>query len=235
LSRSIDEFLSDRPDFIDVGRVSIAQVLIGCEKEKSLLARDNNWYSLLRDRIKADLDRNVCPPVIVTFNYDLSLDKSLYNFLSSSFKQFREMKTLDNAVRIFHVHGRLGYLDYETEQPQRRAYGKTTLPNEILEASRGIRIMSELDDDYGRDMVCAQQAIAKAERVIFLGFGYDETNLERLRITDWKIGKFHGTAFKLDERHRYKLLAHSKKNLTLGKIDCSIYDYLQRSPNCWTY
>ena len=87
-ARSIDEFLADRIEFIDVGRASIAQVLIMHEDDKLLRMRDDNWYGLLRNRIKKDIDRNSFSPVIVTFNYDLSLDKFLYDFLSSTFPRY---------------------------------------------------------------------------------------------------------------------------------------------------
>jgi len=136
LSRSIDEFLGDRPEYTDVGRAAIAQVLIGCEREKSLLERQNNWYSLLRDRIKSDIDRNTYPPIIVTVNYDLSLDQSIYNSLSSTVEQFRTMKTLADALQIFHVHGQLGFLDFETEQPVRRIYGKSNSPDEYCRPAK---------------------------------------------------------------------------------------------------
>lgn len=72
---SIDEFLSDRPEFIEIGRAAIAQILIGCEDEKQLRKRERNWYGLLRDRIRAEVVNNQFSPVIVTFNYDLSLDR----------------------------------------------------------------------------------------------------------------------------------------------------------------
>ena len=151
---SIDEFLSDRPNFVDVGRAAIAQILIGCENEDQLHNRGDNWYGLLRNRFKTDIVANRYPPMIVTFNYDLSLDKFLNDFVASTFLG----KSGEN-VKIFHVHGRLGYLDYEARNPQGRSYGKGASPSGILAASQGIRVPSELDMDHGRAMVVAQTAI----------------------------------------------------------------------------
>jgi hypothetical protein len=232
LPHSIDEFLSDRSEFIDVGRAAIAQVLIGHEDEKRLRQRDDNWYGLLRDRIKAAIQRNEFSPVIVTFNYDLSLDKFLYDFLSSTFSRYAQMDTLEDAVRVFHVHGRLGYLEYEVTHTPRRSYGKPLSPNEILAASQGIRVISQLDNDFGRDMVFAQEAIKQGERVIFLGFGYDDMNLDRLRIGTWESGKYFGTAFKLGESRFSELLRQSANKFNLGKQDVGICDYL-RTTDCW--
>lgn len=230
--RSIDEFLSDRPEFTEIGRAAIAQILIACEDEKRLRERDRNWYRLLRDRIRAEVLDNQFSPVIVTFNYDLSLDKFLYDFLSSTFPRFAKLKTLEEAIRIFHVHGRLGHLDYEDSLC--RSYGKSISLIDLQKASQGIRVVSELDNDFGRDMVFAQKAIDDAERVIFLGFGYDDLNLERLRISSWKIGKFFGTALDLNRERREKLLQKTQKKITLAKSDVEIYDYLQTA-ECWKY
>jgi len=83
-------------------------------------------------------------------------------------------------------------------------------------------------------MVFAQKAIEQAERVIFLGFGYDDMNLGRLRVSSWKIGKVFGTAFKMDQNRRGKLLARTEKKLTLAHGDADVYKYLQTAP-CWTY
>jgi len=230
--RSIDEFLADRPKFIDVGRASIAQVLIRYEDEKLLRKREDNWYGLLRDRIKEELDRNRFSPVIVTFNYDLSLDKFLYDFLSSTFPRYATINTLEGAVRILHVHGRLGYLDYEVTCSPRRSYGGPVSPSEILAASQGIRVPSQLPNDYGRDMVVAQEAIKQAKRVIFLGFGYDDTNLVRLRVDSWEPGKYFGTGYKLKKARIQELLTLSEKRLSVGDSNLGTSDYLL-SAACW--
>ncbi len=232
-SQSIDEFLSDRPEFTEIGRAAVAQILIGCEDEKRLRERKGNWYGLLRDRIKAEVVNNQFSPVIVTFNYDLSLDKFLYDFLSSTFPRYAKLKTLEEAIRIFHVHGRLGYLEYEDSQ-WCRSYAQSTSPIELRKASQGIRVVSELDKDFGRDMVFAQKAIDEAEKVIFLGFGYDDLNLDRLRVSSWKSGKFFGTALNVDQERRKKLLQKTQERITLAKSDVGVYEYLQTA-ECWKY
>jgi len=230
---SIDEFLSDRSEFVDIGRAAIAQILIGCEDEKRLRQRDDNWYGLLRDRIKAEIKGNEFSPVIVTFNYDLSLDKFLYDFLSSTFQRYATMNSFDDAViRVFHVHGRLGYLDYEVKHRSSRPYGKALSPNEILVASQGIRIPTQLDNDFGRDMVFARKAIQEAERVIFIGFGYDDNNLYRLGVDTWEREKYFGTAYKLGKARIKELMTRSADKLSLGSPDETVFDYLT-SADCW--
>jgi hypothetical protein len=229
---SVDEFFENRPEFIDVGRASIAQVLIEREDESLLRNRDDNWYRLLRDRIKGEIDGNGFRPVIVTFNYDLSLEKFLYDFLSSTFPRYATINTLTNVVRILHVHGRLGYLDYEAPRTPSRSYGGPVSRREILAASQGIRVPSQLTNDYGGDMVYAQEAIKQAKRVIFLGFGYDDRNLHRLRVDNWEPGKYFGTAYGLGETRIQRLLNVSQERLSLAPSTLRIYDYLA-SAACW--
>ena len=227
---SIDEFLSDRPEFIDVGRAAIGQVVIACEDEKRLRRRDDNWYGLLRNRIKADIERNECRPIIVTFNYDLSLEKFLYDFAASTFPRYASINSLKDVVRILHVHGRLGYLDYEVTNSPRRSYGGHHSPSEILAASQGIRVPSQLDSDHGKNMLTAQEAIKQAKCVIFLGFGYDDMNLERLRVGMYEPGKYFGTAYGLESPRNHDL---SDMGISLGDRGLRISDYLA-SLTCWT-
>ena len=233
LPGTIDEFLAEWRDFRDIGKAAIAQVIIAREDEDKISQPDSNWYFLLAKRIRLDIGRNTFPPLIVTFNYDLSLDKCLLDFFRST-DRHKNIKTLDDAVTLLHVHGALGQLDVENG-PLFRSYGNNLSPKGILEASQGIRVPGEIENDLGIAMVRAQKAIAEAERVIFLGFGYDETNLDNLRIEDWKHSKFYGTAFNLDRKSRDKLLALTNKKLVLGKSDWPIYEYLQTAPDCWTY
>jgi hypothetical protein len=230
--QSIDEFLEDRAEFIDVGRASIAQVLIRHENEGLLRNRDDNWYRLLRDRIKENIGRYRPGPLIVTFNYDLSLDKFLYDFISSTFPRYATINAFEGVVHILHVHGRLGYLDYEAPRTRSRSYGGTVRPGEILAASQDIRVPSQLTNDHGGDMAYAKEAIKQAKRVIFLGFGYDDTNLHRLGVDNWEPGKYFGTAYGLGEARIQRLLNVSQKRLSLALSTLRIYEYLA-SAACW--
>lgn len=141
-----------------------------------------------------------------------------------------DMATIQRRL-ICSLPGRLGYLDYEDSESG-RVYGGTISPIEVRRASQGIRVVTELNHDFGTDMVFAQKAIAEAEKVIFLGFGYDRLNLDRLRISSWKIGKCFGTALNLDQARHKELLEWTDKKLTLARRDVGIYSYLQTA-ECW--
>lgn len=178
--RSIDDFLSIHQESLVLGRAAIAQVLIGHEDPIKLVARDN-WYWQLGWYFRESFRINEHPPAIVTFNYDRSLDKFIHDAIKgifpNSFEYYRRF------IRILHVHGRLGYLDSDGVDGFVRRYGcDSVTPEQILKSAEGIRVMPELSDDYGYDMKCAQQVIANAKKVLFLGFSYHEQNLVRLRV-----------------------------------------------------
>jgi len=141
-----------------------------------------------------------------------------------------------------HVHGRLGYLEHQTDYEPRRPYKSTASSEEILASSRSIRIPVELEGNpLGLEMVDARDAITskKARQVVFLGFGYDSTNLRRLQIDDPFAGlrwigdkKYLGTAYNLESSRIEELSAAGERRLTLGDSHTTIYDYLLKE-NCW--
>lgn len=228
---SIDEFLSEWSDFIDIGRAAIAQDIISHEDEKALQNLENNWYTLLGNRVEANIKANKYSPVIATFNYDLSLDKFLYDFITSNCPKCASKDSLEGIVRVLHVHGCLGEVNRDTL----RSYGQPqrACPSYILAASGGIRVPSELADKYGDDMMIARDAIKQAKRVIFLGFGYDQTNLARLDVDNLRSGtkwpahaKYFGTAYKLEKARIQKLEYRSEKRLSLGNRYQTTFEYL---------
>lgn len=231
---SIDDFLYHRHNFLDIGRACIAQELIKHEDEGLLRTRTDNWYACwLREWVCEVIERNTCAPTIVTFNYDRSLDKFLYDFVSAMYTE--RANTLGNLIPVSHVHGRLGDLDHEAGRGFSRPYSKLASPLEILRASKGIRVPVEIaiSNKLGNEMAEAHKAIKRAKRVVFLGFGFDPSNLDRLRVEDptgcdsWAgTNKFFGTAYHLSESRRQELQRESGGRLRLGGADTQILEYL---------
>lgn len=229
---TIDEFLSRREEFIRIGRAAIAQELIKYEDPVVLQRRSDNWYLMLRTKIIEAIEQNQYGPVFVTFNYDRSIDQFITDLIYSNFPQRAEH--LMDTTQILHVHGRLGYLDTDKASKFKRPYSSSASPEQILQSSEGIRVISELKHDYGKEMQVAQAAIAKAKRVIFLGFGYDDTNLDRLRINGFHQkkpwdgeNKYYGTAFKLPTKRVEELKQESEGRLFLGETQKAITDFLE--------
>src|SRR6202007_1808758 len=79
-----------------------------------------------------------------------------------------------NAIPIIHLHGRLGGLE-------ERAYEPTDDVKIIRKAAESIQVLHE-GVETSTEFEQARGAIGKSGRVYFIGFGYHQTNLARLRI-----------------------------------------------------
>jgi hypothetical protein len=81
-------------------------------------------------------------------------------------------------------------------------------------------------------MLIAADMIKKAERVVFLGFGYDTWNLRRLGIVPWRGAewwepgrRYFGTSFKMKPEERDRVLAQSQQCLELAEPDVDVCAY----------
>lgn len=179
---SVDAFLEHRTDCIDVGKAAIAQALIPCELMESLFGdQDGNLYSYLFRRLNAPLDKFANNKLaIVTYNYDRSFEQYLFTALKNSFRlDDKQAAALTNAIPVVHLHGHLGSLPWQQEGG--REYVGGYEPIEIRNASRTIKIIHEAveaDPEFQE----ARELMDRAELLVFLGFGYDETNVTRLKI-----------------------------------------------------
>jgi hypothetical protein len=222
---------------MEIGKAAIACELVKYEAEPPLTVRTGNWYFELSEELTRQIDRNYLGFVLVTFNYDRSLDKFLHDFLWDTYPH--QAQSLEHHVPILHVHGFLGYLEHQTDREPRRPYKATDSPEEILASSKCIQVPVELGGRHSEEIVDARRAIQGAKRVVFLGFGYDITNLRRLGIHHPMAGlqwtgkdKYFGTAYQLPKSTIEELSAASEGRLILGDTQATTYDYLLKE-DCW--
>jgi hypothetical protein len=200
--KSIDAFLSR--DFGSanlvfrlIGKLCIAHVIATCESKDNIDGAESNhaidhWYRYLWQ----DCLNSTCQSLeevkakklrIVSFNYDRSLEyflgmklapylnkpgvrldpKRISSWAQSSFQE------IENSFEITHPYGTLGSL---SEVP----YGETTNSKAyVSKMALNIRVIGEErvgDDSFSK----AKDWVAGAKNVIFLGFSFDATNMERL-------------------------------------------------------
>jgi len=238
---SIDALLEKRPEFIDVGKLSIVLMLIPLENEKDIFDEsvppvndyDKKWYSYLFQKLKAgtrdlsDFMQNKLS--IITFNYDRSLDYFLYTVLKTNFTPSEEklIKAI-NHIEIVHVHGQIGTLPWQEKNS--RLYDKSIPPSEeIKKASEQIKIISEIeseDDGLSR----AMHLLDRAEEVHFLGFAYHDENMRKLRFNEQFFKKKieTGTSLGLGKMEKDEIL--SKFNIDLINDDqFGILDHLKNN------
>ena len=93
------------------------------------------------------------------------------------------LNTYLQAPRIFHVHGQLGLLAFQEGKPEQRLdYGRRLTTDIVRKAADGIRIPH--DDGLGNSLAYKQAVdrVEEANTIVFLGFGFDEQNLQRLQV-----------------------------------------------------
>jgi len=103
---SVDAFLFERKDYLDIGKLTIAANLITCEKEENLTTGDSEektgkWYGYLLNNFLGTRNEFLNSRLsIVTFNYDRSLEYFLFLTLQSRF-QLTEEETTSYIEKIF--------------------------------------------------------------------------------------------------------------------------------------
>jgi|CXWL01.1.fsa_nt_gi hypothetical protein len=180
-SSTIDRFLlKNPPDYKNFGRAAIAQAIMECEEESLLFRLDKNWYYEIYKIIDSShpnlLKLNQNKLKIVTFNYDRSLEHYLYRKFIGDYGAQRENEIIQqlNQIPIIHIHGKVNSLPWQ--EGQRRRYQKGGFIPEIFDLAKDIKLPGDNPNDVDRAKVIIQDA----EKIYFIGFGYDEQNLQQL-------------------------------------------------------
>lgn len=195
--KSIDRFLQHQPGLQRLGRALIAFHLIPCEAPHYLRdpPEDGHWYPYLYNDIinpssPEQFSENRLS--IITYNYDRSLEQYLLDVLRSGFgMDDRDAAATCQQIPIVHVHGSFGGLP---------PLGANILPyggdlRDLLTASKRLQIVSDDIKASGVLESCAN-LLSDASHVVFLGFGYDPVNIERLVFSPDSL--FYGTVYGLE-------------------------------------
>jgi hypothetical protein len=206
-SVSIDSFLRDNPKLFEPCIRLICTHLLTLEQENIFTAsRDNgrDWLQFVVEEVCREnkpetiLDNKV---KFITFNYDKSLEKYLYQSLKDKeiFSQYAE-DFIKSENRIIHVYGDLYKFDFEKSKDSDfsqdvteygksgsitdafyaydQIYDKTSLPNIKL-------IGGEKQSDNAEK---AKKVLAAAKRVIVIGYGFDSINNEMIGLKENVFG-----------------------------------------------
>ena len=181
---SIDRFLEEWSEFAEVGKLAIAATLIPAEIPAKVFPGDGpheSWYELLWTALAArsGLFRENQLSVI-TFNYDRSLEYYLWEHLAVLHRGNLPEALRDyQSVEIIHVYGSLG--DLPVYGGTGRAYSPELEPYEDILISAASRIhIANRDGDEPPDFQRARELLESAHRIVFLGFGFHEENVDRL-------------------------------------------------------
>jgi hypothetical protein len=237
----IDYFLDHHEGLQEIGKILIAWVILECEKEygsRAVHGGNNNKNQMdqisgnKRHQCKDDWYRFVIYKLLegckspedflknninfVTFNYDLSLERTLWEALKSIdlFNNKNILESFLNAPsRFIHVYGKINSPPNVIPFKNKDMTASTKIAaqlDEAFEASKGIHTIGSFKDENTAELEYAKDLIDKAEDVYILGYGFDQENSKRLGLND--------------SLNVYKL----EKNKKSKKVFFTNYDDLQR-------
>lgn len=201
---SIDAFLERRPEFMDAGKKMIAIHLLQREVSGRMFhdiigvrvaARKGknsspveDWYQYLFNRLAshAPEEFRANQLVVVTFNYDRSLEHYLFESVKEWFKlDDDKTRHMMSSIEFIHLYGSLGKLPWQDGQLDVVPYDSWATQGHrevnIARAADSIKIVSEeRQADSTPEFRAARKHIEDASKVLFLGFGFDPVNVERL-------------------------------------------------------
>lgn len=191
--KSIDAFLEARPDYLEIGKHTIAFLLINREHPNQLLDAkmdsDENWYKyifgLMLDEGLGQLAHNKL--TVITFNYDRSFEYYFVGGLMSSYDlSFQEATQAMSFMDVIHVHGELGKLIESGLSDIGRSYEPVADASRVAVAARGIKIISDLSEDTRTEEWSgfrqAWRELKQTDCIVYLGFGYNRNNIRRLML-----------------------------------------------------
>ena len=241
---SVDEFLEYRTDFLKVGKEAITAALLRFEQTLNLfnVNKDNNWYQYLFGLLNTSFDEfNQNKLSIITFNYDRSFEHYLFTALQHAYnKNDDDCAEKLNKIPIVHVYGKLGRLPWEKTHYSLVPYDVVKHPNKLgLYVGRGGENIKIIHEDIEKDPEFNQafELLIATERIYFLGFGFNETNLKRLRIEslchpDVPDKVICGTSHGLSQRQNQLVKGYRKTpNRLIYLYPQKIYDFLYNNPS----
>jgi hypothetical protein len=240
--QSIDTFLEHNPQFLKVGKMAIASVLVPLEHEQTLFSTTPNWYKLLFNHLNTRFEEFAENKLsILTYNYDRSLEQFLLTALRNSYQgkkaEYDQCWEQLSRVPIVHLHGSLGEFPHSGPDELshlERVYEPHLTCRDLNVCAETIRVISEDASDQPQ-FQRAHSLLRSADVICFLGFGWDPTNLSRLEMNtpgNWnRTTKRYGTIYNKGNAERGRIrdyFAHAG-GIKLGnhgqKIDAFLKDF----------
>ena len=218
----IDHFLNRNDDLKEIGKLLIAWSILEKEGSESKYKYNKelggNWCRYIIQHLMSgcekpeDLLNNKVQ--FVTFNYDVSLERNLYQGLkqNSFFKDDDLVKQFFSDNRFIHVYGKIKE-DPTSEVVNLKAtpkrLGGYNLNKEILDpcylASKGIRTLAPAEKIEDKQVLhLAKAAVKKAECVYIFGFGFDKENSKNIGLNEYLYYPKITKSFGAESQQKYK-------------------------------
>lgn len=190
---SVDAFLENRPEFMNLGKALIALLLISREQPTKLINPPSNtsWMRYLVSRMAAPTfeDFGLNRVSFVTFNYDRNIEYYLCQALANTWGRTEaEAGAVLKTMPIIHLHGQLGNLPWQSDADV-RDYDPAVNREALAVCVKAMKIVHEGIDDRRAQFEAAKAQMRDAERIYFLGVGFGRTNMDRLDVLNLPPGK----------------------------------------------
>ena len=223
---SLDDFVQavGNRRFLLLVKAAIICKLITSENRDALLAADSakDWYTYLFQYLRTPqvdgFEGNQLK--VITFNFDRSFERRLFLMIKGNYGLTDEQAAhVAQTIPVFHVHGSLGGCAWLGDgQLVPRDYTPTGSSEQKLKILSQIRLVhEELPDAAMQD---AWKWLHAARSIIFLGFGYHELLLSRLKMDQPYEATVYGSVlgFSASERDR---IAHRFRS---GRLNLTFFE-----------
>ena len=103
-----------------------------------------------------------------------------------------------NTIPIFHVYGSLGPLAWQSNDTE-IPYDSNGNSNAVMRSYTNIDLIRTGNtEEVSPAFQKSHELLAESERIFFLGFGFDETNMRRLRLEQLSQRRVFATCLGLD-------------------------------------
>lgn len=191
---SIDNYIHNHSHDIDIpwiGKLGIARAILIAESSTTLHFRDgrvdiapvsNTFYGhLLRllstERPFDDLDHIFDNATFVSFNYDRTLEHYLAHAIQTAYGlDAQRAQRLVGTATFFHPYGRVGRLPWMPGIDTAAEFGSERIDLESV--ANQLKTFTESTD--AAETKALRQAVASADRIVFLGFSFWPQNIRLL-------------------------------------------------------
>ncbi len=191
---SVDAFLEERKEFLEIGIATMSMVLIRRENKAVLYKQRDpyqNWLRNLLMHLRGTAFEEFSSNMVsfITFNYDRSLEYFLCRSVAETFgKAEEESGKIISKIPIIHLHGQLGYLPWQG-QKDIRPYDTTVDRSALLACVSDVKVVNRNTNINSAEFEAAKKLLAEAVRIYFMGVGFNNENLSRLGVMDFPANK----------------------------------------------
>jgi hypothetical protein len=180
-----------------LGKLGIVRAILMAEKDSQAFKRvenmpdtlnlskfDDTWFSSLTKLLTENVRKSEVGSIfdnleIINFNYDRCLEHYLpYSLASYYGMDINDIREIMKVLTIHRPYGVAGRLPWQMVGAPSVGFGEG-LPRQLSAVAQQVRTFTERVEE-GEELAAMRATIAKADRVVFLGFAFHRQNVALL-------------------------------------------------------